>query len=119
MKQLDSIKRYMRFVKPYRWLLILTIFIGILKFAIPLLLPWIVQIILDNILPGDIYLKARELHFNNEANRVVLLIRLISKNDISVCDIISNLFPDKNKDFVIKAIEHYCRYLERQRGRDR
>ena len=24
-----------------------------------------------------------------------------------------------NKDFVIKAIEHYCRYLERQRGRDR
>ena len=53
MEQLDSIKRYMRFVKPYRWLLILTIFIGILKFAIPLLLPWIVQIILDNILLED------------------------------------------------------------------
>ena len=27
--------------------------------------------------------------------------------------------PKLNKDFVIKAIEHYCRYLERQRGRDR
>ncbi len=27
--------------------------------------------------------------------------------------------PKSNKDFVIKAIEHYCRYLERQRGRDR
>ena len=66
---------------------------------------FIKNIILDNILPGDIYLKARELHFNNEANRVVLLIRLISKNDISVCDIISNLFPDKNKDFVINISE--------------
>ena len=53
MEQLDSIKRYMRFVKPYRWLLILTIFIGILKFAIPLLLPWIVQVILDDILLED------------------------------------------------------------------
>ena len=27
--------------------------------------------------------------------------------------------PKSNKDFVIKAIEYYCRYLERQRGRDR
>ena len=27
--------------------------------------------------------------------------------------------PKLNKDFVIKAIEHYCRYLERQRARDR
>ncbi len=27
--------------------------------------------------------------------------------------------PKSNKDFVIKAIEHYCRYLERQRGRYR
>ena len=63
------------------------------------------NIILDNILPGDIYLKARELHFNSEANRVVLLIRLISKNDISICDIISNLFPDKSKDFVINISE--------------
>lgn len=27
--------------------------------------------------------------------------------------------PKSNKDFVIKAIEHYCHYLERQRGRDR
>lgn len=27
--------------------------------------------------------------------------------------------PKSNKDFVIKEIDHYCRYLERQRGRDR
>lgn len=63
------------------------------------------NIILDNILPGDIYLKARELHFNNEASRVVLLIRLLDKSDVSVFDVIQNLFPDKTKDFVINISE--------------
>ncbi|MEK4131437.1 ABC transporter ATP-binding protein [Solibacillus sp. FSL W8-0474] len=47
---MDSIKRYMRFVKPYKMLLFLTIVIGILKFAIPLFLPWLLQIIIDDIL---------------------------------------------------------------------
>ena len=63
------------------------------------------NIILDNILPGDIYLKARELHFNNEASRVVILIRLTEKNDVSVYDVVQNLFPDKSKDFVINISE--------------
>ena len=59
------------------------------------------NVILDNILPGDIYIKARELHFNNDATRVVLLIRITEKNDVSVFDVIQDLFPDKSKDFVI------------------
>ncbi|MGN1051643.1 MAG: PucR family transcriptional regulator, partial [Acutalibacteraceae bacterium] len=32
---------------------------------------FIKNVILDNILPGDIYLKARELHFNSDVHRVV------------------------------------------------
>lgn len=59
------------------------------------------NIIMDNILPGDIYIKSRELHFNTEASHVVLLIRTITKNDVSVYDVIQNLFPDKQKDFII------------------
>lgn len=55
--ELDSIKRYMRFVKPYKLLLFLTIVIGILKFAIPLFLPWLLQIILDDILLNDALTK--------------------------------------------------------------
>lgn len=64
------------------------------------------NIILDNILPGDIYLKARELHFNNDASRVVFLIRLLDKTDASVYDGIQNLFHDKTKDFVINISEN-------------
>lgn len=63
------------------------------------------NVILDNILPGDIYIKSRELHFNNEASRVVFLIRVMKSNDISVFDVIQNFFPDKSKDFVININE--------------
>ena len=62
---------------------------------------FIKNVILDNILSGDIYLKARELRFNNEVSRVVLLIRLTDNSDVSVFDVLQNLFPDKTKDFVI------------------
>ena len=63
------------------------------------------NVILDNILSGDIYLKARELRFNNDVARVVLLIRVTSRTDISAFDVVQNLFPDKNKDFVININE--------------
>ncbi len=62
---------------------------------------FIKNVILDNILQGDINLKARELRFNSDVARTVFLIRVTSTNEISVYDIVQNLFPDKNKDFVI------------------
>ena len=63
------------------------------------------NIILDNILPGDIYLKARELHFNGDATRVVLLVHLHAQTEVSAFDVIQNLFPEKNRDFVININE--------------
>ncbi len=66
---------------------------------------FIKNVILDNILPGDIYVKARELHFNTDITRVALLIRIVSANDISAFDVIQNLFPDKQKDFVFNISE--------------
>jgi carbohydrate diacid regulator len=66
---------------------------------------FIKNVILDNILPGDIYLKARELRFNSDVSRVCLLIKVTNKTDVSVYDVVQNLFPDKNKDFVININE--------------
>ena len=60
---------------------------------------FIKNVVLDNILPGDIYAKARELHFATDVSRVVLLIRVTSGTDISAYDVVSGLFPDKQKDF--------------------
>lgn len=62
---------------------------------------FIKNIILDNILPGDIYIKARELYFNSDVSRTVFIIRTLEPNEVSVYDILQNLFPDKSKDFVI------------------
>ena len=67
---------------------------------------YVKNIILDNVLPGDISLKARELHFNSDISRVVFLISVISSNDVSAYDVIQNLFPDKNKDFVFNITEN-------------
>ena len=47
----------MRYVKPYKLLLFLTIIIGIMKFAIPLFLPWLLQVILDDVLLNDTLAK--------------------------------------------------------------
>ncbi len=67
---------------------------------------FIKNVVLDNILPGDIYAKARELHFATDVFRVVLLIRVTSGNDISAYDVVSGLFPDKQKDFVFNISEY-------------
>ncbi len=66
---------------------------------------FIKNVILDNILPGDIYIKSRELRFNNDATRVVFIIRIAEHTDVSVFDVVQNFFPDKTKDFVISISE--------------
>lgn len=67
---------------------------------------FIKNIILDNILPGDIYIKAKELHFDSEISRCVYLIRFSNKTDVRPFDVVQNLFPDKNKDYVINLGEN-------------
>ncbi|MFD0944498.1 ABC transporter ATP-binding protein [Savagea faecisuis] len=49
----STVSRYMDFVKPYWGEIALTIVIGILKFAIPLFLPFLMKIIIDGILAND------------------------------------------------------------------
>lgn len=50
---LNSIKRYLLFVKPYTKEIIGTIFIGMLKFGIPLAMPLIIKHVIDNIISAD------------------------------------------------------------------
>lgn len=66
---------------------------------------FIKNVLLDNILPGDIYLKARELHFNSDVSRVCMIVKITSKSDASAYEVIQSLFPDKTKDFVININE--------------
>jgi ATP-binding cassette, subfamily B, putative efflux pump len=45
----SSIRRYLQFVKPYRWQIIATIIIGIIKFSIPLIIPMLIKYVVDDI----------------------------------------------------------------------
>ncbi len=66
---------------------------------------FIKNIILDNILPSDIYIKSKELHFSTEEVRVVFLIKFHTKGEALPFDMVQNIFPDKNKDYVISVGE--------------
>ena len=66
---------------------------------------FIKNVVLDNILPGDIFAKARELHFSSDASRAVLLVRVQANSSVSAFDVVQNLFPDKQKDFVFNVNE--------------
>ena len=63
------------------------------------------NIISDNILLGDIYTRAKELHFVSEAPRAAFLVRQLDPADIAIIDVIQNLFPDKQTDFVLSISE--------------
>ncbi len=63
------------------------------------------NIIMDNILPGDIYIRAKELHFVADAPRVVFLVRQIGHSDVTTVDVLSGMFPDKLQDFVVSINE--------------
>ena len=67
---------------------------------------FIKNVIMDNILPSDIYIKSKELHFSTEVQRVVFLIKFLGKTDVMPYDIIQNMFPDKNRDYVILVNEY-------------
>lgn len=58
---MSSMKRYMQFVKPYYWQIALTIFIGIFKFAIPLFIPLLIKIVIDDIIGADALSNAEKL----------------------------------------------------------
>ena len=63
------------------------------------------NIIMDNILPSDIYIRAKELHFATDAPRAVFLVRQVGAMDVATVDVLAGMFPDKNQDFVLSINE--------------
>ncbi|MEG1632499.1 MAG: helix-turn-helix domain-containing protein [Oscillospiraceae bacterium] len=63
------------------------------------------NIISDNILPGDVYVRAKELHFVTDVPRIVFLVRQLDRSDVAVVEVIQNLFPDRQRDFILSVSE--------------
>ena len=62
------------------------------------------NIILDNILPSDIYIKSNELHFSEEF-RIVIVLKFQGSSPSSPYEIVQSLIADKTKDYVIGISE--------------
>ncbi len=63
------------------------------------------SIISDNVLLGDIYVRAKELHFVSEASRAVLLIRQTGSANMGAIDLVQTMFPERQNDFVLSVNE--------------
>lgn len=59
------------------------------------------NIIFDNLLSFDLHQKARELHVDIDVPRAVFYVKRQENNDAGIYEVIRNMFPDKEKDFVI------------------
>ncbi len=68
-------------------------------------LAFIKNIICDNILPGDVYVRAKELRFPSDTPRGVILVRQTGRTDMVVLECLQNMYPDKSKDFVLSISE--------------
>jgi len=63
------------------------------------------NIIMDNILSGDIYIRAKELHFATDAPRAVFLVRQLGHTEVAAVDVLAGMFQDKLQDFVVSINE--------------
>ena len=66
---------------------------------------FIKSIILDNILPSDIYIKSNELHFSNEESRVVIVVKFQNVPELPPYEIMQAIVDGKDKDYVINISE--------------
>ncbi len=66
---------------------------------------FIKSILLDNILPSDIYIKSNELHFSNEEHRIVFVIKFQSASSTPPYEIVQEIIGSGDKDYVINISE--------------
>lgn len=66
---------------------------------------FIKHLLQDSILPSDIYVKAKELRISTDTKRVVYIIKVASEHGETVYDILYNMYPSKNIDFLVSIDE--------------
>lgn len=62
---------------------------------------FIKNMLADSILPGDIFMRSKELRLSFDVDRAVFALQYDDIRGVDVYDIISGIIPDNGKDFVI------------------
>ncbi len=66
---------------------------------------FIKNLLLDNLLLVDIYNRAKKLHIETNAQRIVFLIETKHEKDLSALETVKGLFAGKKKDFITQVDE--------------
>lgn len=66
---------------------------------------FIKNLLLDNLLLVDIYNRAKKLHIDTTARRLVFLIETKNEKDTGALEIVKGLFASKTKDFITQVDE--------------
>ena len=64
---------------------------------------FIKDIISDNIMLGDIYMRAKELRVSADIPRGVFVVRSLRKDESIPTEVVQALFPDRQSDFVLSV----------------
>ena len=63
------------------------------------------SIILDNILPSDIYIKSNELHFNNAQCRAVIVLKFKGSAPTPPYEIVEDIIGNSDGDYIVNISE--------------
>lgn len=77
------------------------------------------NLLMDNLLLVDIYNRAKKLQVENDARRVVYLIEMILDKDMVGLEVVRNIFPAKQKDFVTAIDEKHIVLVKELRDKDK
>ena len=76
------IRRYLEFVKPYKYRIFATIIIGIIKFGIPMLIPLLIKYAIDGVINNGTLTTNEKFHHLAIAIGITLFIFLIVRPPI-------------------------------------
>ena len=79
---------------------------------------FIKNLLLDNLLLVDIYSRAKKLRIDNDVRRVVFLIEVEPDEETDMLEIMKNIYPEKNRDFITRVDEGHIILAKELRERD-
>ena len=101
-----SLKKFLRYVKPYKWMIITSTTCGLLKYNIPLIFPWIFKDIIDRLLSPSSY-DAVKLNYT-------MLILIVVYLFWAVITYFRSYIADKTGQMIIFDLRHEL-YVHLQR----
>lgn len=66
---------------------------------------FIKNIMLDNILPSDVFVKSKELGLSGDTHYVVMIVKFHSHTDLLPLEIVSGMFPDDGTYYIVSVGE--------------